>query len=68
MKAVSVKDRLPEDSGEVVVKFRYPYSQSCWAIGQYVESEDWWVVRTNELSVEVTHWCPLPEVEESRDG
>jgi hypothetical protein len=60
MKWISVKDRLPEDSQEVII-----YSEGGKVeAGVYYCKEfgfDYYDVSIRDIIVNVTHWMPLPE-------
>lgn len=57
----SVKDRLPNDSGDVLICSR----GKVIAIGFHSEVHGW-VDRLHTFNSEITHWMPLPEP--SREG
>ena len=58
---VSVKDRLPEDSGYYLVVYQDKYNGSIsTAFDMYVKckTDEWW---ENDFMRDVTHWMPIPQ-------
>ena len=58
---ISVKDRLPEDSGYYLVAYRDKYNESTSIdLDYYVKcgAGEWWA---NEFTHNISHWMPLPE-------
>ena len=69
---ISVKDRLPEESGNYIVccdDSSCSYGEGIWyssdvvVVSEYYEGSWIWYVGDTEWSLEniVTHWMPLPE-------
>lgn len=61
---ISVKDRLPESQGDVLV---VAFWHECWQpmVGWYSEIERKWRIITphgEKVPAGVTHWMPLPEI------
>ena len=68
---ISVKDRLPENSGEYIVVAcdeGCPYGEGIWyatvvVCAEYAFNSWTWCEGSHEYSLDgiVTHWMPLPE-------
>lgn len=58
---ISIEERLPDLQHEVLT-----YSEcngvrsACLVVAKY-KNKVWYLYGTNKLSIEVTHWMPLPE-------
>ena len=63
---ISVEDRLPETSGDVII-----YFDRCGGeigIGWYDKKYNAWVMNNRVIcGYNVTHWMPLPDAPESRE-
>lgn len=71
---ISVDERLPEDSREVLCWYLNTEGRYCYVIGSYSRRlfEGWETdIDNNECyysPVKVTHWMPLPEPPDMKKG
>ncbi len=65
MKWINVKDRLPSETGNVVVYLEGPDSKSIEQINCYICPEYgfviWETLDDEDVEGWVTHWMPMPE-------
>lgn len=62
---ISIKDRLPDDSREVLIH-NAEYREPLMIIGWYSHDFKSWVSYDVD-NLEVTHWMPLPEPPKAKD-
>ena len=58
---ISVKDRLPETQVEVLTYSDGNGVRSACLLASNEETNMWYLCRTDKLSIDATHWQPMPQ-------
>ena len=58
---ISVNDRLPETQVEVLTYSDGNGVRSACLLASNEETNMWYLCRTDKLSIDVTHWQPMPQ-------
>ena len=65
---ISVKDRLPEESGPYLCYMAdYPFGPICMIVNYKKDKSAFWWFADNVKAPFITHWMPLPEPPEEDD-